>query len=96
MTVFFTKRAEKKFLSISQYISQEFGPSISEAFIKKVESFIEILIEYPEIGSVEFKEKKIRGFQLTKQTKIFYRIKKDVIIILSFFDVKQNPTKKLK
>ena len=96
MIVLFTKRAERKFRSITDYISQEFGQSTATIFNQKVESFVEILKKYPEIGSLEFKEKQIRGFQLTTQTKLFYRIKEEKIIILTFFDVRQHPSKKLK
>jgi hypothetical protein len=48
------------------------------------------------MGSIEFPEKQIRGFQLTKQTRILYRIKNQNIIVLAFFDVRQNPKKKFK
>ena len=37
----------------------------------------------------------IRGFQLSPQTRILYRVKKEKIIILAFFAVKTNPKKKL-
>jgi len=53
------------------------------------------LENYPEIGVVEVDDKQIRGFQLTKQTRVFYRIKGERIIILTFFDVRQHPNKKL-
>jgi hypothetical protein len=36
----------------------------------------------------------IRGFQLSPQTRILYRIRDEKIIILAFFDVRQNPNKK--
>jgi hypothetical protein len=45
------------------------------------------------MGQVEKDD--IRGFQLSPQTRILYRIRDEKIIILSFFDVRQNPTKKL-
>jgi hypothetical protein len=56
--------------------------------------FLDIVENFPDLGVVEVPEKQIRGFQLTKQTRIFYRIKKDRIVILTFFDVRQNPKKK--
>lgn len=44
------------------------------------------------MGPIESGE--IRGFQLTKQIRILYRVKQDQLIILAFFDVRQNPEKK--
>lgn len=45
------------------------------------------------MGKVEHHD--IRGFQLTRQTRILYRIKDNKVIILSFFDARQDPEKKL-
>ena len=57
--------------------------------------FFELLELFPLMGSVEVADKNIRGFQLTRQTRVFYRINKDRIIILSFFVVKRNPRRRL-
>ena len=94
MIITLTKRAEKNYHSIREFILKEWGETVGDAFEQKVIDFLDILEDFPEIGSIEFAEKKIRGFQLTKQTRIFYRIKEDKIIILSFFDVRQNPRKR--
>ena len=64
--------------------------------LEKTIDFFDLLKEFPEMGSIEFPEKQIRGFQLTKQTRILYRIKNKNIIVLAFFDVRQNPKKKFK
>ncbi len=96
MKIFITKRAESHYNSIKKYITENFGEKINMAFEDRVTDFLQLLKNYPEIGSVEIAEKQIRGFQLTKQTRVIYRIKGDSLIILSFFVVKQNPSKKLK
>jgi hypothetical protein len=44
------------------------------------------------MGPIE--KENIRGFQLTRQTRILYRIRENKIIVLSFFDVRQDPKKK--
>ena len=89
-----TKRAEKNYRSIKEYIIQEWGEKVGEAFEQKVIDFLDLLEDFPEIGTLELMDKMIYGFQLTKQIRLFYRIKRDKIIILSFFDVRQNPKKK--
>lgn len=95
MEVYFSKRAEHQFEKIKKHIRYKWGLNVENAFVKKTSDFLDLLEGFAEIGSLELKPKNIRGFQLTKQTKVFYRIKKDKIVILSFFDVRQNP-KKLK
>lgn len=55
---------------------------------------MELLAEFPEIRSIENKEKNIRGFTLIEQVNIFYRINNDRVIILGLCDNRQNPIKK--
>lgn len=94
MEIFFTKRASRNYKSIKKYISGEFGSLVAEVFKNKLIDFIELLKNFPELGSMEVAEKGIRGFQFSKQTRIFYRIKGNKIIILALFDVRQHPNKK--
>jgi plasmid stabilization system protein ParE len=94
MKLFITKKAERNYNKIKEYITDEFGDRVAEAFEQKTVDFFDLLVEYPEMGSLEFIDKNIRGFQLAKQTRVFYRIKNDKIIILTFFHVRQSPSRK--
>ncbi len=94
MTIKVSKRAEKSFRSIKDFIEKRWGELVAEMFEEKIINFLDLLEEFPEIGTLESPEKKLYGFQLSKQTKVFYRIKDSIIIILVFFDVRQNPDKK--
>ncbi len=90
MKVFFTPRALKNYDTIKKYIVDKWGESVAKSFEKKTINFLDLLTIFPELGSVEFVSKNIRGFKLTKQTRLFYRIKMDTILILAFFDVRQR------
>ena len=96
MRISFTKRAQNNYNSIKLYLSAEWGEKTKQAFEQKVIDFFDLLKEFPELGTVEFPNKQIRGFQLTRQTTVLYRIKGQKIIVLAFFDVRQNPKKKFK
>ncbi|MVN20974.1 type II toxin-antitoxin system RelE/ParE family toxin [Mucilaginibacter arboris] len=96
MKIILTKRAEQNFISIKEYIQQNFGEIVAEVFEQKITDFLHLLKTYPQIGSVEVKSKQIRAFRLTKLTTVFYRIKDQNMIILTFFDVRQDPKKKPK
>lgn len=48
----------------------------------------------PQIGMIENRERWIRGFAITEQVSIFYRIEKEVVIIVNFFDNRENPDTK--
>ena len=94
MKISLTKRAEKNYRSTEDFIIDEWGERVAEAFEQKTIDFLDLLEDFPEIGIIEVVEKHIRGFQLTKQTRVFYRIKGERIIILNFFDVRKNPKKR--
>jgi plasmid stabilization system protein ParE len=96
MKILLTRRAKKAYTAIIDFITKEWSETVAAAFEQKTIDFFDLLEDFPEIGTVEVNDKQIRGFQLTKQTKVFYRVKNDKIIILSFFDVRQNPKKKLR
>lgn len=94
LSVFWTKRASKNFDDIIEYLATHWGEKLAKRFAKDVYGFLELLQEFPEIGSIENEEKNIRGFTIVKQVNIFYRIHNDSIIILGLFDNRQNPVKK--
>jgi plasmid stabilization system protein ParE len=89
-----SSRADKKFDKILEYLVKEWGNKVTTSFVKKVYDFLDILSEFPEIGTLENKEKGIRGFVIIKQVSIFYIIRNNRIIILNFFDNRQRPAKK--
>ncbi len=94
LKIYWTKRADKKFDQILDYLLVEWGESVAKAFTRKVYDFLDILSEFPEIGTIENKEKGIRGFTIIKQVNLFYRISGDKVILLNFFDNRQHPKKK--
>ena len=94
MRIVWTKRARKRFGEILDHIQLKFGDNARHSFITKTKDFTRLLYEFPEIGTLEIPEKKLRGFQLTRQTRVFYRLRNDQIILLTFFDSRQDPGKK--
>lgn len=94
LKVRWTKRADQKFANIIDYLNYEWGENSARSFAKTVINLLELLKEFPEIGGMENAEKNIRGFVIVKQLTLFYRVKKNEIIILNFFDNRQHPAKK--
>jgi plasmid stabilization system protein ParE len=87
-------RADIKLDQLIIYLQSEWGESVVQAFMRKLYDFLEILSEFLEIGSMQYPEKQIRGFALTKQVSIFYRVDEDQIVLLDFFDNRSDPKKK--
>lgn len=94
LEIYWTKRADKKFDKILDYLHTEWNKNIAKSFIIKVYDFLDILSEFPEIGTLENKEKGIRGFPVIKHINLFYKVKDDKIVILNFFDNRSNPKNK--
>ena len=89
-----TKRASSSFHKTVEYLENEWSVRSVQKFIKKVNKFLDTLKKQPEIGKFEQEEKGIRGFVLSRHNTVFYRLKNDTIILLKFFDNRQDPKKK--
>jgi plasmid stabilization system protein ParE len=96
LEIYWSKRADAKFDEIIDYLDSEWGEGVTGAFVKKVYDFLDILVEFPEIGTIEHTESKIRGFVIVKQVTIFYKVRGNKIILLNFFDNRRNPKRKFK
>ncbi len=94
LNIRWTTRADIKLDQLIIYLESEWGESVVKAFMKKFYNFLEILSEFPEIGSMQYPEKRIRGFALTKQVTIFYKIDSNHIVLLDIFDNRSDPKKK--
>jgi plasmid stabilization system protein ParE len=90
--VFVTPKAEQNFDSVFNFIKNKWGEKTAKQFLIKTDSLFELLKKFPKIGKPENGD--IRGFQLTRHTRLLYRIRGEKIIILAFFDVRQDPSKK--
>ncbi len=74
LEIHWSKRADGSFDRIIDYLDSEWGEQVVKAFVKKTYDFLEILAEFPEIGSIQVQERGIRGFTLIKQVIVFYKI----------------------
>jgi plasmid stabilization system protein ParE len=96
LKVKWSKYADQSFDRILEYLQSEWGENVTRAFVRRTYEFLDLLAEFPEIGSMENPEKQIRGFVLIKQITVFYIRKTDSIILLNFYDNRQKPTIKKK
>ena len=92
--VIWNKRVSKQLQELQEYLEQEFGINTVKIFTGRLFKFLDLLVKYPYIGTLENKTEDIRGFLLHRHTTIIYKVKQDAIYILSLFDNRQNPDKK--
>lgn len=91
-----SKMAAKNLDIILTYIHSEFGKNVTIRISPKIFSCIELIAKFPDVGTIELKDKGIRGFLIKKQLRLFYRVEKNKLIVLNFFDTRQSDKKKLK
>lgn len=94
LKVYWSKKAIQKFDEIIDYLEEYWGERSKKLFIKKTFDFLDILEVYPEIGSLERPTLQVRAFVLVKQITLFYQVKKTKIVLLNFYDTRQNPEKR--
>lgn len=93
--IVWNKRASKQFEKIQDYLVNEFGEKVTEEFTNRVFNFLDLLAIYPDIGTIENRERNIRGFLLHRHTTLFYKLDRGTIYILSVFDNRQDPKKRI-
>jgi plasmid stabilization system protein ParE len=91
-----TKRADNKLDNILLHLNKDFGVRAVDRFLKRLYSFFDIIIEFPQIGTINDKEKGIYGFVLEKQVTVFYRFAEKEVVIINFFETRKDPMSKLK
>ncbi len=94
LDIFWSKKADKRFDLIIEYLLENWGEKTVSLFVKQVYDFLELLSVFPEIGTIENKALNIRGFVVVKQITIFYQIRDNKIVLLNFYDNRQNPKNK--
>jgi len=94
LEIVWSKKADKKFDKIIDYLLLNWGENTTKVFVKKVFNFLNILEEFPEIGSIENRIYEIRAFTIVSQVNIFYKIRGNKIILLDFYDNRQDSKKK--
>jgi plasmid stabilization system protein ParE len=88
-----TKTAAKNFDKVIDYLENNWPEKVVRDFVNRTSDLLDLLSELPEIGEVQDKNRQIRGILITKHNKLFYRIDKNVLIVLKIFDTRKNPKK---
>ena len=93
-TIVWNRRASDSFNAIIQYLENEWGSNVTRDFVKCTYHLLDLLAANPELGPIEHDEKQIRGFVITKHNTLFYRVEDTRLVLLHFFDNRQDPKKK--
>ena len=81
------------FDDILNYLLKNFGEVVMDKFILKVEKIVSLVSQKPKMFRHSAKMN-IHQVLITKHNLLFYRIIENKVELLTFFDTRQNPTKK--
>jgi plasmid stabilization system protein ParE len=91
--VIWSAKAEEAIEEIKFYLIDNWSDKVANNFIKEVDEKIQLLKMFPEIGRVSEPDATVRKVLITKHLMLYYRIKKNKLEILGFFDQHQHPDK---
>jgi len=97
MKIIWSNQARKDYYKILSYLFEHWGLHEVKSFIDKTEDVIELIKIHPNSFIESTRKRHFRKGFVTKHNSLFYRVRpvKKEIILLSFWDNRQNP-KKLK
>lgn len=81
LKVKWSKYADQSFDRILDYLKDEWGENVTRAFVRRTYEFLDVLAEFPEIGSLENSESKFGDSFLSNKLRSFYIRKNDYIIL---------------
>jgi plasmid stabilization system protein ParE len=91
----FTLESSEQVDKIFDYLSENRSEKIASDFIKKLNTKVSFIKEFPHLYPLTELRKNVRRCIITKQVTLYYKIVKDGILVISVFDTRQSP-KKLK
>ena len=93
-SIVWNKRARTRFDQIISYLKSDWNENVTRNFVVRTYQLVELLADYPDLGTLEDESRNIRGIILTKHNILFYRYTEDEITILNIFDTRRSPSKK--
>ena len=91
--IIWSKNSENDFEEIITYLKNKWNINAAIKFRDLVYFKLDILSKQPMIGIQSNKIEIIRKILITKHTYLYYALLNNQIVLLGFFDVRQNPSK---
>lgn len=83
----------KKITDLLEYLENNWGKKVAFEFKKNLDKKMLRLIEEPDAGRNSTKVSDVQWILITRHNKLYYRIKGEIIYIITLFDTRQNPKK---
>jgi|SRR5579872_1209360 len=91
LEIIFTDDASYMLLSITNFIENKWGKKQAEKFLSKVYKTLDLISKQQYLFKASAIQENVRIGIVSKQTSFFYEIQDSEIIILFFWDNRQDP-----
>lgn len=91
MIIEWSPLAREEYFSLLDYLSTEWGSTVTLNFIKRVEHVLEHISNHPEMYPATEHRKAVRRCVVSKQTTLYYRVLDQKIQLITLFNTHQNP-----
>ena len=86
-------RARNEYLSIVGYLLEEWGEKVAGNYVRRIKEVLNTIAERPKLYPATGKRKNVRRCVVSKQTSLYYRIRRDCVQVVTLFDNRQDPNK---
>jgi plasmid stabilization system protein ParE len=86
LKVVWSRRAEKNYTQILDYIVNRFGEASGRKYFERVQNLVSLLRQHPELGTHQMSEKGIYAIVLFRRTTIFYVFSDTELRIINVVD----------
>lgn len=79
---------------ILDFYQKEYSLQACENLVNAIETTVDKVYSHPTIGQPSAKKKYVRSWKVNEHYRLFYTVKAKQFIVLAFYDLRQNPTKR--
>lgn len=91
MQIIWSKNAQITFDAIVVYLENNFGNNVAKKFIDKADSSIQAIAAFPNLYKTISLTQSVRKGTISKVCSFYYEINDNAIVILYFWDNRQEP-----
>ena len=91
MQIIWSKNAQITFDTIVVYLENSFGNNVAKKFIAKADSSIQTIASFPNLYKAISLKQNVRKATISKVCSFYYEINDNTIVILYFWDNRQEP-----
>ena len=91
MQIIWSKNAQITFEAGVVYLEDNFGVNIAKKFIAKTNSSIQVISSFPNLYKAISLKQNVRKATISKICSFYYEVNEDTIVILYFWDNRQEP-----